>query len=337
MWHGDFPNLLVLANKRYASDFRKYLMRAAERSASHATHIYCWEKVVVSYNGSEIESYPLETDETALIAALAERLAPPLIVLTGLGCNESAFAVRLQQALPHGVFVYDVYDDLMFGVTGSQRLERLVQDLLWRARCTHMLLLDASLAPRYPGAYHLDNASHLRPLPGVAAADSNSMVYIGSIDNRVDFDWLRAAAAQKGHIDIYGAVHLGDATAAAALEAFVDEHSNVRYCGGYDNDELWGILGQYRIGLVPYHVDHVMTRHVNPDKIFHYLNAGLEVLASPFPQALRHQSHIHLVESHQDWRQILADIGARPRRGDWSATANSWDQRWSSLVQILRD
>lgn len=329
------PNLLVLANKRYPTDFRKFLMRVAERGGTHATHIYCWEKVVVSYNGGEVGRFPPEVDEARIVAELGERLAAPLIVLTGLGCNEAAFATRLQRALPHGIFVYDVYDDLMFGATGRQLLERMAQDLIWRARCEHTILLDASLAPRYPCAHHLDNASHLRPLPAVANADRGAMVYIGSIDSRVDFAWLRAAAAQDVTIDIYGALHFGESAIGTELEAFLAAHPNVRHRGRYDNDDLWGILGNYCVGLVPYHVDHPMTRHVNPDKIFHYLNAGLEVLAAPFPQARRHAAHIHLVETGGDWHQALSDVAERPRRGDWSAEANSWDRRWLDLVRML--
>lgn len=332
---GSLPNLLVLANKRYAADFRKYLMRAAERCGSNATHIYCWEKVIIAYNGSERRRWSPDVDERQVIEEFSERLAPPLMVLTGLGCNEASFATRLQRALPQGVFAYDVYDDLTFGAVGRQLLERMVQDLIWRARCEHTILLDAALSPRYPDAHHLDNASHLTPLPEVKKADCDAMVYIGSIDSRVDFAWLRAAAEQGGTIDIYGTIHLGASTASAELEAFLAAHPNVRHRGRYDNDDLWGILGKYRIGLVPYHVDHAMTRHVNPDKIFHYLNAGLEVLAAPFPQARRHATHIHLVATDGDWRQALTDIEAYPRRGDWSVEANSWDRRWLDLVRML--
>ena len=45
------------------------------------------------------------------------------------------------------------------------------------------------------------------------------------------------------------------------------------------NDDLPAILGQFRVGLLPYRVGHPMTDHVNPDKLHHYLNAGLEVVA----------------------------------------------------------
>jgi hypothetical protein len=72
--------------------------------------------------------------------------------------------------------------------------------------------LDPELQSRYATAAHLDNASHVEHLPCVAAVDLGKMVYIVSIDRRVDFEWLDAAAANGGTIDIFGSVH----TAAAA-------------------------------------------------------------------------------------------------------------------------
>ena len=56
------PNLLVLANKRYHTDFRKYLMRAAERAGGRAVHIYCWEQVILSRNGSEQVAFSPDVD-----------------------------------------------------------------------------------------------------------------------------------------------------------------------------------------------------------------------------------------------------------------------------------
>jgi hypothetical protein len=48
---------------------------------------------------------------------------------------------------------------------------------------------------------HLDNASHLELLPSVAMVDPKKMVCIGSIDRRVDFEWLDALAANDVTIE----------------------------------------------------------------------------------------------------------------------------------------
>lgn len=329
-------NLLLLSNKRYHTDFRKYLMRAAERAGGHALHIYCWEQVILSRNGTEYAVFPTDVDEGVILGLVRENLGDgKLIVLTGLGCNEASIATRLQRVLDGAIFVYDVYDDLMFNASGFDRVGRMLQDAIWRCRCTHAVILDAALQDHYPGAYHLDNASHLQPIAAVAQADPRSMIYIGSIDSRVDFTWLDALAAHDVAVTIYGRVHEHAPQMQAELDALLARRRNVSFRGGYDNDDLWSILGNFRVGLLPYRVDHPMTRHVNPDKLYHYLNAGLEVLAAPIPQAQRHSAHVHMITADGLWSEALEAIVAAPRRGDWSATDNSWDRRWSELVQAV--
>lgn len=332
------PNLLILANKKYKTDFRKYLMRAAERAGARALHIYCWEEVMLSRNGGEYVWFPPDIDEGEILRLIAEYLGPgPMIVLTGLGCNESPIATRLQHALPNAIFVYDVYDDLMFNATGPELAARSLRDGVWRERCSHTIVLDAELGSRYPGAHHLDNASHLRFLPAVWKADPDRAVYVGSIDSRVDFDWLDALMAHGLSLDIYGAIHSEAPEVAPRLERFLARNPKAAFHGAYDNDDLWSILGRYRVGALPYQADHPMTRHVNPDKLYHYLNAGLEVLAAPIPQAARHARHVHLIPADGDWEKAISDVKNRPRRGDWPAAAYSWDARWKELVGFLAD
>jgi hypothetical protein len=330
------PSLLLLANKRYHTDFRKYLMRAAERAGARALHIYCWEQIILARNGSELAMFPTNADEHDVLQLVQENLGDDrLIVLTGLGGHEASLATRLQRVLENAVLVYDVFDDLLFNASGVNRAVRMLQDAIWRCRCTHTIVLDAALKSRYPRAYHIDNASHLQPIAAVEKANPRSLVYIGSIDSRVDFAWLDALSSQGVQLAIYGRIHETAPQAAADLDRLLKRRLNVSFRGGYDNDDLWSILANFRAGVLPYHVDHPMTRHVNPDKLYHYLNAGLEVLAAPIPQALRHAAHIHLVTADGAWREALEAIVSAPRRGEWSAATYSWDQRWAELVQAV--
>lgn len=330
------PNLLVISNKRYHTDFRKYLMRAAERAGARALHIYCWEQVILARNGNEYATFPHHADEHEVLPLIYEYLGDgQLIVLTGLGGNEASFVARLQRVLNDAVLVYDVYDDLQYNAHGFERVMRLLQDTIWLCRCPRIIVLDGALKERYPRAYHLDNASHMQPIAAVEKADPRNMVYIGSIDGRVDFAWLDALASQGVALSIYGRVHESAPHVGRELDALLKRHSNVIFRGGYDNDDLWTILGNFRVGVLPYRVDHPMTRHVNPDKLYHYLNAGLEVLAAPIPQAVRHAAHIHLITTDGPWPETLEAAVTAPRRGDWSPAAYSWDRRWAELIQAV--
>ena len=94
-------------------------------------HIYCWEQVILSRNGSEQVAFSPDVDAERLPRLVRDSLGEgELIVLTGLGCNEAAVATSLQLRLGDATFVYDVYDDLMFNAAGFERAERLLQDAI---------------------------------------------------------------------------------------------------------------------------------------------------------------------------------------------------------------
>ena len=329
--------LLVISNKRYNTDFRKYLMRAAERAGARAMHVYCWENIVISRGGGEYRIYGHDIPSDIVRSEIELHFGgEPFIALTGLGCNENGVAIQLQETLPGGVFAYDVYDDLLYDSTGLGRVERMLVDCIWRTRCDGQILLNKALADRYPGARHLDNASHMRvvtPAPGARGR----MVYIGSIDSRVDFDWLRAVASTGREIDIFGRVHLGSAEVRAQLEAVGREFGNVVYRGEYDNDDLWSILRNYSIGLLPYKVDDVMTKFINPDKMYHYLNSGLEVIAAPLPAVIPYAKYVNLATRDTDWPARLRAAMTHRRAASWSGAQFTWDTRWRELLAIAED
>ena len=265
----DAVNLLVFANTRYHRDFRKYLMGAAERSGGNALHLSARDTLILSWAGAERAEYSTNCNSYGLRQMISDRLRPgPILGLTGLGAtrlDEQAVVLttNLHKDLCDVHWVYDVYDDFLYNAEGSDRVRRLVADAVWRCRCEHSIILDPDLRSRYPTAYHLDNASHVEHLPSVATVDASKMVYIGSIDRRVDFQWLDALAANDVTIDIFGSIHsVGAAETQQQLDTLIERRHNVSFHGPYENDDLPAILGQFRVGLLPYRVGHPMTDHV---------------------------------------------------------------------------
>jgi hypothetical protein len=335
-------NLLIFANTRYHRDFRKYLMDAAERSGGNALHLSARETLILSWAGAERAEYSTHCNSHGLLQNIGERLQPgPILGLTGLGAtrlDEQAvmLATNLHNDLCDVYWVYDVYDDFLCSAEGSDRVRRLTADAVWRCRCEHSIILDPELRGRYPTAYHLDNASHVERLASVAVVDASKMVYIGSIDRRVDFQWLDALAANDVSIAIFGSVHdIGASETQQQLDALIRRRHNVTFHGPYGNDDLPAILGQFRVGLLPYRVGHPMTDHVNPDKLHHYLNAGLEVVASPIPAARRLERYLHLMATGGDWPTVLSDLGTARRQESWPRETNTWDRRWAELVNLV--
>jgi hypothetical protein len=326
-------NLIVIANKRYNSDFRKYLIRAAAETDARALHVYWWEEIVITAADGSAAVLTHDTSALQAFAAIREQIDPgPSLVLTGLGGYAMGSALSARQFLPDAQFVYDVYDDFRFGMRGAELRARLASDRQWRSDTDWAIVLNPALLRRYPGALHLDNASHLRPLTRPFALDIDKLVYVGSIDRRVDFTWLDALAAQGVHLDIWGRVHPWAPDAEEDLAGLVARHARIAFRGDYDNDDLPEILGAYRVGLVPYKTSHPLTRHVNPDKLYHYLNSGLEVVSTPIPQARRMPEYLH-VAAEPDWPSLAQAITERPRTVGWRPEAYGWHRRWAELCE----
>jgi hypothetical protein len=335
-------NLLVFAITRYQCDFRKYLMGAAERSGATALHVLFRDQLILSWGGAERAEYSTNYSSDELGHMIKDHLPPGAILgLTGLGGSRldnrgSVFASNLHKALSDVHWVYDVYDDFRYNADGSERVRRLIADSVWRCRCEHSIILDPDLQSRYPTAHHLDNASHVDHLASIAALDVRKMVYIGSVDRRVDFQWLDALAANDVTIDIFGSIH--DVAAAETqhqLNALLRRRGNVSFRGPYENDDLPTILGHFRVGLLPYQVGHPLTEHVNPDKLHHYLNAGLAVVAAPIPAARRLKRYLHLVTRRGDWAAVLSTLGTTRLHEDWPRDSWTWDRRWAELVDLV--
>ncbi|HJV66010.1 MAG TPA: hypothetical protein VJ550_09760 [Geomonas sp.] len=331
-------NLVIITNKRYNTDFRKYLIRAAENSGHKTVHVYSWDKVIISHGGKESRTYTSEVDPKTIYAEVHRLIGDgKTVILTGMGGYTTPFAMQARKHFPDSLFIYDVYDDFRYEKCRWELVTRYLNDLRWRFYCDKTMVLEKGLQRLYPSSFHLNNASHLRPLPYNGDPTDHRLVYIGSIDRRVNFDLLGHLAAQSGvTLDIYGSCHCDSIDAEEFLQNLLQQHPNVTFKGPYDNDDLPNILSRYRIGIVPYKVNHRLTRHVNPDKIYHYLNSGLEVIASPIPQALQLADYLHLVHVPQDWATVLDEAAHKPRAGkNWPAEDFTWVKRWKELQTLV--
>jgi hypothetical protein len=331
------PNLIVINGKPYDSDFRKYLMRAAVVAGFDAVHLRCINEIILSHDNHKINSYSTDISPAAITKDIAKLIGyRKTVILVGLGVNRNLIPLvrELRKSFPDSKVYYDVYDYFRYDARGRIFVERLKLDIIWRLESNRSLVIEKGLKWIYPLATHFDNASHMLPLPTVAKAQARRLVYVGSIDRRVDFDWLDALAQLDITLDIYGRIHEAEPEMNEPLRALSERHKNVTFCGGYDNDDLPAILGQYLAGVVPYKTLYTMTSHVNPDKIYHYLNAGLEVIATPIPQARRMRPFLHLVRDVGDLPAAIEAIQTSPRRPLWPLERYTWGRRWKELCRL---
>ncbi|MDE1901740.1 MAG: hypothetical protein KGI37_08865 [Alphaproteobacteria bacterium] len=330
-------NFIVIDNKPYNSDFRKYLLREASEAGANAMHIDCSKGVVITVRGKVLECYEDETGSAVIAADIKHLLGQKkTIILAGLGlCARRLGLIRhLKASFSDSIALYDVFDYYRYEATGYRFFVQAVLDMAMRWVCNKSVILDKGLWALYPFAAHLDNASHVVNSASLAPRRHDRLVYIGSIDCRVDFTWLEALMNLGVGLDIYGRVHKDDEKIARELAGFLDRNKNAVFVGGYDNDQLSSILSQYKIGVVPYRVNFTMTKHINPDKVYHYLNAGLEVISTPIPQCSRMNKYLHLSKNIKDISSALASARTNPRVPSWPAAQYTWKQRWVELMAI---
>ena len=320
--------LVQVSHHPLAADYRRPLLEAAARAGAPSFHVQCAGTIRVNDVAAPDATVELDGVD-ALSPWLDDALAGHRpIALTGLGGVANTLALRATKLFARQDRLYDVQDDLSYGARGLDWAKFAVRDRRWRAVCGGTVVLNKAMTTRYRRAKWLDNASHLSPIPDLP--QDPRLVYIGSIDRRLDLPLLEEVSRFMP-VDIYGAVHSWTPELEGELKQAVTR-SGVRYFGRYRNEELADVLKGYSVGLIPYHTDMRLTRHVNPDKIYHYLNAGLGVVTTAIPQSLAMTSAVTVIERADEI--VGATEDALRRRNQWNWRDYTWSQRWEDLQEL---
>jgi hypothetical protein len=323
--------LLQITHFRFQRDFRKGLLFAAAQAGDLALHVQCGaERVLTAVTRQGVEAVPWRSFaelETALRACLG---TASVIILTGVCGTYAPEVEAVLRLFPRRRRFYDVQDDLSYGASGLEYLKFLKRDFRWRWLCGQAVVLEQGMKRYYPGARHLDNASHIPS--GRRASPPVRVVYIGSIDHRLDLALLEALS-EHTDINILGSYHETAGALRPQLEALVGRCGRLHLVGPYDNDQLDELLAPYSIGLVPYKTAHPLTNHVNPDKIYHYLNAGLGVVSTAIPQALRMQKSLAILRGADAFAEAAEQ--ALRARDHWRAEDYLWSVRWAEFREFV--
>jgi hypothetical protein len=320
-------SLVQINNQPFVREPRRELLRAAAADGAQVSHVECTDAIRLTELAGDGQARRLSLTE---LKQVAPRLCSGrTVVLTGLGGARSELAWAATRRFPREARVYDVYDELSYGARGYAYLKFMARDAIWRALCPRAMVMVDGMQRIYRGAWKVENASHLKPTP--RPGGDPPAVYIGSIDERVDFGLLSKLGADND-IDIWGTVHERAPWAHEALARLTAERPRIRFHGGYRNEALGEILARYEIGLVPYHLNERMTRHVALDKLYHYLNAGVGVVSTPLPHARRLSAYIGLLDTAAGFAD--AKRAALANRSSWRAADHDWAERWRTIKSL---
>ncbi|MBI4382694.1 MAG: hypothetical protein HY579_01510 [Nitrospinae bacterium] len=331
--------LAVLSFNDYQRYFRRGWCEAAEESGTQTLYVH-WGKQIDFLRRGEIQtSLPGDApigDVAGKIREFAQGDRMCIVDSMAFHCVHKAFPLR--RNLRDSIWIYDVFDYFFYDSTGKILLMKKIKDGLNRMMADKVMVLSQNLIEVYPSAFHLDNASHLQPA-GKKGGPRKSDAVLASFDARFDYGLMAdlAELLPDFAFHFHGWIKDDSAKIKSALDELTARRSNVVYHGPYSNAELDELLNDYDIGLLPYVQNHVLTRYVNPDKLYHYLCKGMEVVATPIPQAQTMRDKIHLAGGAREFAQKLraiAENGLALNDGRFHLS-NNWRTRWREFLSFV--
>ncbi len=157
------------------------------------------------------------------------------------------------------------------------------------------------------------------------------VVFLGSLDFRVDFDLLTYLAKKlpRVHFDLVGRVL--EKSKVRDLTTF----PNVTVHGPQQPDNLPSFLSRADVGIIPF-IRNEFTRSIYPMKINEYLAAGLPVVATDFADLTGFESVVWIAKRKVDFLMCLArsletdSIELQNQRRN-IAQSNDWQGRAASF------
>ncbi|MDC9837960.1 hypothetical protein [Rhizobium binxianense] len=246
---------------------------------------------------------------------------------------------RTLRMLCGGLWCLDMHDDLLYGRGGIARLKAQIAQTILLGGSDVVVHAAPTLKRLFPMSRHLGNASSVTAIER-PSLDWKKILILASVDERLDFHFLGAAAAANPELrfDIRGHISSGDPKVQQKVDELTAAHPNVHYVGSYINSELPAILGAYAVTLAPYVVGSRLTDYIDPLRFYHCLNSGMEVISTGIPKALDFGNVLHCVGEPAEVGPLVHGLaeGTIARRNIGStASVYNWKNRAIKLLDIV--
>lgn len=159
--------------------------------------------------------------------------------------------------------------------------------------------------------------------------------YVGSIDDRLNYDLLQSLFKQFSHWEFHFAGRCNYEHGKSTLQ----KYSNVKLLGSCHVTELPSVLATFHAGLIPF-VKNEFTQGIYPLKINEYLATGIPVILTRFSDLSEFEAIASICDSVEAFAASLQNevqndtIEKRTERIN-VAKQNSWDARWQEIETII--
>ncbi len=174
--------------------------------------------------------------------------------------------------------------------------------------------------------------------PELDKISSPILCYTGLIGKRLDIDLVIDLARLRPD---YAIVLVGDIDR-RECESGLDKLSNlpnVHFLGRKAPHELPAILSKAAVGLLPYAIN-LETKHISPLKMYEYMAAGIPVVSTPIPAALRHEDIVSVADDSSAFaelcdRAVRNEFQEQVSKGIDAASSSTWDHRVRKIAALI--
>jgi glycosyltransferase involved in cell wall biosynthesis len=161
--------------------------------------------------------------------------------------------------------------------------------------------------------------------------------YYGVIDERIDYDLLRALAEAMPEAEL---VMVGPVVKVDPAE--LPQGRNIHWLGQRQYAELPAHVKGFDVCLMPFALNDA-TEYINPTKTLEYMAAGKPIVSTAISDVVHNFTPVVAVaHSHAQFTQAVRDAIEAPdaeliARGLEQARSNSWESIVSRMERIIRD
>jgi hypothetical protein len=165
---------------------------------------------------------------------------------------------------------------------------------------------------------------------------TNTIIYIGAIDNRFDFKAIEYLAKNySGQIDLYGPLNNMQTNS-----TIKDSAKNVNYKGPVNNTKIFNLLESAKIGIMPFN-NNKLNSSRSPMKFYEYLFAELWILSKATPE-LTIRKNIPGVFLYNNLSEIpnllkkIQNLNGTNKKGAEFAYKNTWPKIAKKLIAYCK-
>lgn len=239
--------------------------------------------------------------------------------------------------------IYYCYDDIGAAVWAQKHGKRLEEEFVLKAdavistsEALHVKNLKIN-----PKSYLIKNGVDYelfsKGYVNVNKKGSKKIVgYIGSVDDRLDYDLLEYLFKAFTDVDFY---FIGRADYLHGKNILF-KYSNVKVLGAKPVYDLPKYIQLFHAGIIPF-VDNEFTKSVYPLKINEYLAAGLPVVLTSFGSMQKDFNEISdICSSHEEFKYKLGTALIETTNDNYIenmkvAKANSWENRVDAMYNAI--